>query len=118
MAAALLAGGCAHGNAARSDDVAVEPQVMVRVENNNWSDMNVYVLRSGTRQRLGSVSSMTTAKFKLPRHVLVSTEPVRLLADPVGSSRGILSPPLLLNAGQVVEWRVENNPALSSAFIR
>jgi hypothetical protein len=115
--AALLAVGCAHGNSATAEPDA-EDGAVLQVANNSWSDMNVYVVRGSMRQRLGTVGSLGTGKFRLPRHIFTSPEPMRLLADPIGSTRPYLSPPLLVNPGQVVEWRLENNVQLSSAFIR
>jgi len=117
-AAALLATGCAHGNTARAADEADEPEAMLQVSNQNWSDMNVYLVRGGSKQRLGTVGSNMTGRFKLPRHIFTSTEPLQLLADPIGSARTYTSPPLLVSPGQTVEWRLENNVALSSYFIR
>ena len=117
-AAALLASGCAHGKAATGATELKNPRVVVQVWNNNWSDMNVYVVRGTMRQRLGTVTSLTTGKFALPQHLLTNPDPVRLLADPIGAAQPYMSQPLLVNPGQTVEWRLENNVQLSSAFIR
>jgi len=117
-AAALLAFGCVHRNTATVDAGNRDAEAMVHVANNNWSDMNVYVVRGSMRQRLGTVSSLGTGRFRLPRHIFTSPEPMRLLADPIGGAQPYMSPPLLVNPGQVVEWRLENNVQLSSAFIR
>lgn len=117
-AAVLLAGGCAHGNTARGDAKGTDAETVLQVTNNNWSDMNVYVVRGAMRQRLGTVGSLTTSKFKLPRYIFTSPDPVQLVADPIGGARPYMSPPLLVNPGAVVEWRLENNVNLSSAFIR
>jgi hypothetical protein len=115
---AVFAGACAHGNAARGEAERNDMETVLQVANNNWSDMNVYLVRGALKQRLGTVSSLTTAKFKLPEHVFASPEPLRLLADPIGGAQAYLSQPLLVNPGQIVEWRLENNVALSNAFIR
>jgi len=117
-AAAVLAVGCAHGNTATAADEAGEPEALLQVSNQNWSDMNVYLVRGAMKQRLGTVSSNTTSRFKLPRHIFASPDPVQLLADPIGSARTYTSPPLLVNPGQTVEWRLENNVALSSFLVR
>lgn len=117
-AAALLAGACAHGKAATGGGQVGEMETVLQVSNNNWSDMNVYVVRGAMRQRLGTVGSLTTSKFKLPRYIFTSPDPVQLVADPIGGARPYMSPPLLVNPGAVVEWRLENNVNLSSAFIR
>ena len=116
-AAVLLAGGCAHGKAATADDSTPE-KATIRVTNNNWSDMTIYLLRGTERRRLGTVGSNSTGVFQLPEYVLVGSGDIRLLADPLGSTRTYLSPLLLVSPGQQVEWRLENNMSLSSAYIR
>jgi hypothetical protein len=117
-AAALLASGCAHGNPASGEGELGERQSVLQVSNNNWSDMTVYLVRGTMRQRLGTVGSLTTSRFKLPEHIFTSPDPVRLVADPIGGARTYTSPPVLIGPGQTVEWRLENNVALSSYFVR
>ena len=117
VAAALLLGGCAHGMS-RGGSEAGDPETVLQVTNNNWSDMAIYLVRGGMRQRLGTAGSLTTSKFRLPSHIFASPDPLRLVADPIGGAAAHVSQPLLLSPGQTVEWRLENNLHLSSAFIR
>lgn len=117
-AVALMAGGCAHGsNAVRGGDADSADETFVKVTSFNWSDINVYVVRGNWRQRLGTVNSFSTQTFRLPSHLLTTASNVYLLADPIGARTTYRSPPLLLTPGQVVEWRLENNLNLSSAFV-
>lgn len=122
-AAALLAGGCAHGSTTVSDAVLEDPEVeddrtLIRVTNNNWSDMTIYLVRSGSQRRLGTVTSQTTRTFVVPAHVIASSNRIHLMADPIGSSRTLVSAPLLINTGQTAEWQLENSLGLSSMWIR
>ena len=59
----------------------------VRVANQSWLDMNVYVVRSSERIRLGTVNGNRTERFTLPRHLVASATSLRFLADPIGSTR-------------------------------
>jgi hypothetical protein len=86
----------------------------VIVENNNWLDMNVYVLRSGARLRLGTVPSIATRRFALPAGATIATNDVRLEADPIGSSRSFVSSPIPFIEGDDIIWRLENYLPLSS----
>jgi hypothetical protein len=120
-AAAIIAGGCASatGTTQSQNANAASERTMIRVNNHNWSDMTVYLVRNGARMRLGSVSSLGTRMFEVPTSLLMSAgDEVRLVADPIGSTRVFTSPPLLLAPGQRAEWRLENSLALSSFWIR
>lgn len=87
--------------------------VMVQVQNNNWSDMVVYLVQGTQRVRLGMVTSMSTQSFPVARSAISSTGQVRLMADPIGSSRGYLSDPLNVRPGQRVALDVGHNLATS-----
>lgn len=119
--AALAGGGCAHGNAAVENAGLMEDdddRTVVRVTNNNWSDMTVYLLRDGLRRRLGTVTSQTTDTFVVPTYLMTTSGRVHLLADPIGSRNAFASPPIIINPGQRAEWQLENSLALSSFWIR
>ena len=62
-------------------------QTYVRVTNQSFWDMNVYVLRSEARIRLGTVNGNRTERFTLPRSVVTGSTAIRFMADPIGSSR-------------------------------
>jgi hypothetical protein len=119
-AAAIIAGGCASvtGPTQHRNADAASERTTIRVNNHNWSDMTVYLVRNGTRMRLGSVSSLDTRTFEVPTSLLISAGEVRLMADPIGSTRVFTSPPVLIAQGQIAEWRLENSLALSSFWIR
>ena len=89
-------------------------QTTLMVENNNWMDMTVYVVRDGLRSRVGSVTSFTRSRFVLTPAMIGGVGEIRLLADPLGSNQQFLSEPILVNEGQQVRFRVENNMQLSS----
>ena len=64
VALALLAAACTH----RANQSPPEPQqrTTVSVRNQNFSDMNVFVLGAGQRVRLGFVTGLSTQVFTLP----------------------------------------------------
>jgi hypothetical protein len=119
-AAAIIAGGCASvtGPTQHRNADAASERTTIRVNNYNWSDMTVYLVRNGARMRLGSVSSLEARTFNVPTSLLMSAGEVRLMADPIGSTRVFTSPPVLIAQGQIAEWRLENSLALSSFWIR
>lgn len=90
-------------------------EVRVEVTNHNWSDMAVYVVRSGARHRLGMVTSMQTQTFELPSTVASSTAAkVRFEADPIGSTESYTTQPVQVWPGGTVEFSIENLITTSS----
>lgn len=113
-AIAVLMGGCGHRNGVAGDAGMMGDEAMIRVSNENWSDMNIYVVQGSARTRLGTVGSFTSRDFKLPSYVLVRGDEARLLADPIGATRPHVSEPLSLGPGQQLEWQIQNPIAQSS----
>ena len=88
---------------ARSREPAMpQPATTVLVVNQNWLDMNVYVMRSGERIRLGTVSGGRTQRFELPRNLIFGITSLRFMVDPIGSSRTGVSYDIPVSAGDEV----------------
>lgn len=96
--------------------VAKEP-TLVFVRNNNYLDMTVWAINGGRRFRLGTVGGFGERQFALPASLLNQAHDIILFVDPVGGTAGWATPPLLVNPGDVIEWRVENNLSLSSVRV-
>lgn len=103
-----------HVGAQESEDAfdeAVEVDrrpVQVYVENGNWLDVEVYAVRGVSRIRLGTVRSQEGRFFELPVHAVGAGQQVRLLADPIGSRQALSSGVVMINPGDIVEWRLRN----------
>lgn len=81
----------------------------VRVENQAWLDMNVYVLpESGQRLRLGQVSATSTRVFRIPDNLIFGATRLRFLADPIGSSRTPVSQAITVLPGDEVVLQIPN----------
>lgn len=87
--------------------------VTLVVENQNWADMRVYAVKSGTRHRLGAVTSLTRVSFELPRHLTADIGEMRFLAVPIGGSTSVLSYGIYLSPGDEVLWALQTHLALS-----
>src|SRR5712671_1108694 len=71
FAVALLAVACSRAaRPASSTTPATEAATTVKVVNDNVIDMNVFVVSSGQRFRLGSVNGGHTEVFTLPRAIV------------------------------------------------
>ena len=129
VAASLTLGACAAGGTAAhlpdgpapgpagSAASAVRPAIL-KVSNYNWMDVVVYAVQGNSRVRLGQVTSMNSASFRLPaRMVANNTQNVRLMVDPVGSIEGWQTEGISIHAGQQVEFNVQNALSVSSVMI-
>jgi hypothetical protein len=103
----------------RAPDRFGEP-VTVRVTNDNWSDMRIYVVETATqhlRWRLGNVTSLSTASFEIPDHLGAELGHLVLVAVPIGSSQQQSTDRLLTGPGSLVDWRIRNLPGFSFVTI-
>jgi hypothetical protein len=80
-------------------------QASVRVANQSWSDMTIYVLTGSgpsARQRLGQVTGNGSATFTIPEGLVGMGQSLRFLADPLGSSNVAQSFEIYVRPGQRV----------------
>lgn len=92
-------------------------QVTVRVVNNNWADMRVYVVQGRSRLvRLGTVTSFTTSKFRVPKWFNPDADQLQLVVRGLAGRSSAVAP-ILVEEGDVVEVRIENNIAVSNVRI-
>src|SRR3954452_12581121 len=59
-------------------------RIPVRIDNQNYSDLDMYLLFRGTRVLLGSVTGLTRATLMLPTRSAVTDGAVELQAGPLG----------------------------------
>lgn len=99
----LLLAVSACGGSGKAPHQAPAPDATtVRVENRNWLDMTIYVVRGGQRIRLGVVTGNSTRVLKIPRGIVFGTTPLRFLADPVGARRTPISQEIQVREGDQV----------------
>lgn len=126
LAAALLAVGavaapaCARNQPPQAEDVGA---IMLFIDNRGWDDMNVFVLRGDTRDRLGRVSAASRWSVPLDRWVTNQAGSIRIVAQPVGTryygnGASAVTQILQLEAGQTVLWTIEKDLARSFVEVR
>ncbi|MGI9078522.1 MAG: hypothetical protein ACR2G6_14515 [Gemmatimonadaceae bacterium] len=107
---AVVAVACARSGKAGVDAPTNEflSDVPVEVENRNFLDLTVYLLQSGSRQRLGTITGSSTGTVLIPRKFLRGyAGDLRLLGDPVGSASTIVSDAVLIRPGEHVHWIID-----------
>jgi len=84
LLAATLA--CAHSQQKPNSGTERTGPTLLKVENQGFADMNIFVLSEGRRVRLGTVTGNTTATFTIPADLVGGAREMRFLADPIGGS--------------------------------
>lgn len=107
LVAFLVVSAC--GPASRQARGPETAQTTVRVENRNFLDMNVFVLRSGQRVRLGMVPGNSTRVLVIPQTLIFGSTPLRFLADPIGSRQTPISDDIMVRAGDQVTMMIPSS---------
>jgi hypothetical protein len=101
LAAICLTTACARGTGGPETDPRTAVTT-VRVENQSYLDMNIYVLRGLERIRLGTVTGSSTQVLTIPKYVATSPMGMRFLADPIGGRRTPVSEEITVVPGDQV----------------
>lgn len=88
--------------------------IPVQIDNQNFSDMEIYVVRNGQRLLLGQAGGLTKTTLTI-RNAVRGDGRVRLLAEPIGGVRPFATPTLVVPPGQSIFWTIGSDPATSSA---
>src|SRR5947209_8649084 len=103
IAAVVVAAACSRFNRPQDYDEEANDPITVQVKNENFLDMNVYVVASGMSRRLGFVSGNNSATFSFPFSTARSGG-VMLTATPVGGGGQARTGSLNVGPGQVIEF--------------
>ena len=99
----------------RADSAEATAGLQVQVDNQNINDMNIYLLRSGSRFLVGQAGGLTKTTLTIPEAMSPGDVRVRLIAVPIGGSRPITTPVLIVPPGQRVYWSIGSDPSTSTA---
>ncbi len=79
-----------------------QPVTTVRVENQGFSDMVIYLLRGSARIRLGTANGNGTTTLRIPPQFVFGVTSLQFLADPVGGNRTPVSDEIQVSPGDQV----------------
>ena len=120
----LSAAGCASNTsseaagpapAVSTDSAKAVSGIEVQIDNQNISDMSIYLLKGGSRWLVGQAGGMSKSTLIIPASVAPTDLRVRLLADPIGGSRPVTTPLLIVPRGQRIYWSIGTDPSMSTA---
>ena len=125
LAAGTIVGCAVHRRApspetmSSSDDAGTRPleNLVLEIENHNWSDIVVFVLHDGLTSRLTQVTAGRSVSIPLrPQHVSAMGT-LRLAVHPIGGSSDYTSESVSLRTGNTVRLTVESSVARSSVAV-
>lgn len=105
VAAVALLAACA---SLRNAPASTAPQTSLKVDNQAFLDMTIYVMRGPERVRLGLARGASTSTFVIPADVLLPAT-LRFVADPIGSSRASISEEISVSPGDQVGIQIPPN---------
>jgi hypothetical protein len=112
----LTTAGCHRGGFQNAPE-GMQGAVGLVVQNQNFYDMDVYVVSQGVATRIGDVTGNSTARFRLDPSFFPASE-LRVVATPVGGNGRAFSGPLNVAAGQTIVFTIASVLRQSSATIR
>ena len=78
------------------------PVTRLKVENQAYLDMTIYVYRSSQRIRLGVANGNSTTRMTIPPNLIFGATPLRFQADPIGANRQPVSQEITVSPGDEV----------------
>jgi hypothetical protein len=81
-------------------------KTMVRVDNQNLTDMTIYVYQSTHRIRLGRARGNSVTNLMIPSSIVSGVTQLRFYAEPMGNSRGAISDPIPVSPGDQVDFLI------------
>jgi len=100
---------------ASADSTRPSRAIQVQVDNQNFSDMNVYLVTRGSRWLVGNVPGLTKATLTVPASLAPADQRVRLTAQPIGGPAATTTPTLIVPPGEQVYWTIGSDPGMSTA---
>lgn len=111
---------------AQGPSAPTEPPVRVlgrsktklEVQNDNWSDIHLYLVRDGMVTSLGFMTGPGNDEVTLPTFATTPGSTIQFLVLPVGGLESYLTPAVSIDPGDELELVVANNLPLSTVIVR
>jgi len=114
---AVLLAACSRNKAQNDDFYPRAEPIPVHVQNENFLDMNVFVVSSGVSRRLGLVTGNSAADFKI-QWSIVNGQSISLTATPIGGRGSAGSGALNVSPGQMIDFKIGSVLRQSTATVR
>jgi hypothetical protein len=101
---ALALTGCG-GKQPETGIIPNEPTVL-RVDNQSFNDMRIYVIQGGQRIRVGTANGKNTTSFRLSKSVVTGFTTIKVEAVPIGGNGSSVSEQISIQPGEQLELRI------------
>ena len=91
--------------------------IAVQVDNQNFNDMNIYLVNGGQRWLVGQAGGLSKTTLRISSGLATSGGRVRLIADGMAGAGRISTPTLLVAPGQSIFWTIGSDPSTSTATV-
>jgi hypothetical protein len=100
-----LVAGCSH-RAQPGDGPAPRTETALKVENRNFLDMNVFVVRAGQRIRLGTVTGLSSRLFMLRPDIVGNATELQFELHAIGGRGNPRTETITVHPGDVIELTI------------
>jgi hypothetical protein len=108
LATVSLGAGCS-GNQKEDEAPEPVPPTRIKIENQAYLDMTIYVIRSSQRVRLGIANGSSTTRMLIPPNLIFGSTALRFQADPIGGNRQPISQEITVSPGDEVTLIIPPN---------
>ncbi len=100
-----LVAACSH-RAQPGDDPAPRTETALKVVNQNFLDMDVFVVRAGQRIRLGMVTGLSSRLFMLRPDIVGNANELQFELHPIGGRGNPRTETITVHPGDVIELTI------------
>lgn len=108
-----VSAGCA-GHRTSSPGAPAPEDVVLEVDNHNWSDVLLYVVHDGSTTRFAQITAARSASIPIPSYLVGSNGIVRFVAHRIGGLDDYFSPSVSVRTGQTIALTLEGQLEMSS----
>ena len=98
-------------------ELASDTQLVLEIENHNWSDVIIYVVHDGRRTRLTSVTAARNSSLIIPPNIIGQVGNLQLIARRVGAYDRYISQPISVRTGSTIVLTLESDLSRSSVAV-
>jgi hypothetical protein len=109
VASLALASACSLTRNENEQPAEPVPPTRLRVDNQAFLDMTIYVYRNSQRVRLGTATGNSVTRLTIPPNMIFGATPLRFQADPIGGNRTPISSEITVAPGDEVVLTIPPN---------